>query len=295
MSSPHNGGVSQSRVRETTERLRREAEASGYHLNPDPAFAEALVEGLLTNEGRYGYWACPCRLADGSIENDRDIICPCDYRDDDVLEWNACFCCLYVSQAIVDGTADLSSIPERRPPLDARTVGGPIPAAGGDALWRCSVCGYLCARAHAPETCPICRAKQDRFVPHTLAPPSGAGGRQASEVVFLLLRGPEEPCRLMHAFLWALDLLATDIAVSLVFEGMAPAWLPLLVEPMHPQHALYRKIMSQKLIAGVCRACAAKADAVDVSEREGIPVLDAASGHASLRPFVNRGATILTL
>ena len=47
------------------ERLDREAEASGYHLNPDREFTLDLVEGLLTNEQRYGYWACPCRLATG--------------------------------------------------------------------------------------------------------------------------------------------------------------------------------------------------------------------------------------
>ena len=47
------------------ERLDREAEASGYHLNPDREFTRELVEGLLINEQRYGYWACPCRLATG--------------------------------------------------------------------------------------------------------------------------------------------------------------------------------------------------------------------------------------
>jgi len=44
------------------ERLDREAEASGYHLNPDEEFTRELVEGLLVNERRYDYWACPCRL-----------------------------------------------------------------------------------------------------------------------------------------------------------------------------------------------------------------------------------------
>ena len=66
--------IPRDRVRGTTARVRAEAEASGYRLNPDDAFVEALVEGLLVNEARYGYWACPCRLADGSIERDRDIV-----------------------------------------------------------------------------------------------------------------------------------------------------------------------------------------------------------------------------
>jgi ferredoxin-thioredoxin reductase catalytic chain len=30
-------------------------------------------------------------------------------------------------------------------------------------VWRCKVCGYLCARDEPPELCPICKASKDRF------------------------------------------------------------------------------------------------------------------------------------
>jgi rubrerythrin len=30
-------------------------------------------------------------------------------------------------------------------------------------VWRCRVCGYLCARDEPPGVCPICKAKKDRF------------------------------------------------------------------------------------------------------------------------------------
>lgn len=30
-------------------------------------------------------------------------------------------------------------------------------------MWRCIVCGYLCAREKPPAVCPICKAKADRF------------------------------------------------------------------------------------------------------------------------------------
>jgi rubrerythrin len=30
-------------------------------------------------------------------------------------------------------------------------------------VWRCKVCGYLCAREQPPEVCPICKVKKDRF------------------------------------------------------------------------------------------------------------------------------------
>jgi ferredoxin-thioredoxin reductase catalytic chain len=73
------------------ERLKKEVEAGGYHLNPDVEMTKALVKGLLTNEKRYGYQACPCRLASGRKDEDLDIVCPCDYRDADVVEFDACY------------------------------------------------------------------------------------------------------------------------------------------------------------------------------------------------------------
>jgi len=73
------------------DKLKKEAEAGGYHLNPDAEMTRALVKGLLTNEKRYGYQACPCRLASGRKEEDLDIVCPCDYRDADVVDFTACY------------------------------------------------------------------------------------------------------------------------------------------------------------------------------------------------------------
>ncbi len=45
--------------------LLKEANDGGYRLNPDAEFTKNLVAGLLKNEQRYGYRACPCRLASG--------------------------------------------------------------------------------------------------------------------------------------------------------------------------------------------------------------------------------------
>ena len=149
------------------EKLKREAEAGGYHLNPDIEFAKSLIAGILTNEKRYGYWNCPCRLASSNKEADLDIICPCDYRDPDLLEYGACYCALYVSGPVLRGEQPVHSIQERRPPPEERMQKPEAtPARAGNLplpVWRCKVCGYLCARDKPPEICPICKAKQDRF------------------------------------------------------------------------------------------------------------------------------------
>jgi ferredoxin-thioredoxin reductase catalytic subunit len=154
-------------VERAYQKCKKDAEAGGYHVNPDADFARGLVSGLLVNQARYGYQSCPCRLASGKKDEDLDIICPCDYRDQDVVEHGACYCALYVSQDVLDGERELTSIPERRPPRSLRRK-VTAPASKGPLqvpmpVWRCKVCGYLCARDGPPEICPICKAKKDRF------------------------------------------------------------------------------------------------------------------------------------
>ena len=101
--------------------LKRWAESTGYNLNPDEEFTRGLVEGLLINRQRYGYQSCPCRLATGEKQKDKDIICPCDYRDADLADWGACYCALYVSDEVLRGERETQSIPERRPPEGQRS------------------------------------------------------------------------------------------------------------------------------------------------------------------------------
>ena len=58
-------GVSESDVDRVYLSLKKEAEDGGYRFNPDVDFTKNLIRGLLKNEQRYGYRACPCRLASG--------------------------------------------------------------------------------------------------------------------------------------------------------------------------------------------------------------------------------------
>ncbi len=149
----------------------------GYFLNPDEDFTKALIESLLVNEERYGYQACPCRLASSVRADDLDIICPCDYRDPDVNDFGACFCGLYVSKRMFETKGAIRSIPERRPPKEVRDKMAEEKKQADTAkdddgqdscdldypVWRCDVCGYLCARDEAPDICPICGVPKDRF------------------------------------------------------------------------------------------------------------------------------------
>jgi len=166
-------------------RLRAEADArtNGCYLNPDSAFLNDLFEGLKQNEERYGYPSCPCRLATGKFEVDRDIICPCDYRDPDVKEYGCCYCALYVSKDVFEGKASMQPIPERRskkkleraygvevgigltPATTSETSASAVKESGQIKLkmWYCKQCGYVCFREDPPYICPICKAKREMF------------------------------------------------------------------------------------------------------------------------------------
>ncbi|MBT4483423.1 MAG: ferredoxin:glutaredoxin reductase [Candidatus Latescibacteria bacterium] len=149
-------------------RLDSEAIQSGYNINPDIEFTRDLIQGLIINEKRYGYLSCPCRLASGNKNNDLDIICPCDYRDTDLVEFGTCYCGLYVSEEIISGKKIVTKVPERRPlPSKRENSASESEKLNVTALphtvWRCRVCGYLCAREEPPEVCPICKVAKERF------------------------------------------------------------------------------------------------------------------------------------
>jgi len=167
----------------TIDMVRKRAEADartyGYYLNPDPEFLQSLLEGLKRNEERYGYPSCPCRLASGKFDYDRDILCPCDYRDPDVQEFGACYCALYVRKDIYEGKTELLPVPERRPlEKQAKAYGTAASKAEAKAkveraltakaeakpkLWYCKQCGYVVFRDEPPYVCPICKAKREMF------------------------------------------------------------------------------------------------------------------------------------
>jgi ferredoxin-thioredoxin reductase catalytic chain len=178
----------------TLEKVRKRAEADaknyGYYLTPDKQLLQDLLEGLVRNEERYGYPSCPCRLASGKFDFDRDIFCPCDYRDPDVAEYGYCYCALYVRKDVYEGKTPIQPIPERRPmkkQVRAYSGSGPPESKGekgeklkettkkpaepsgvNKKLWHCRQCGYVCFREDPPYVCPICKAKREMFAEVTV-------------------------------------------------------------------------------------------------------------------------------
>ncbi len=175
-------------LEETRQRAEADAKTFGYYLTPQPELLQGFLEGLKTNEDRYGYPLCPCRLASGNFEFDRDIICPCDYRDPDVAQYGSCYCRLYVNKQVFE-SKNLPEVPERRPIEKQQRAYGiqataktAFASAQGEQqastltmqapkpqptvkkkLWYCKQCGYVVFREDPPYVCPICKAKKEMF------------------------------------------------------------------------------------------------------------------------------------
>ncbi len=102
-------------VEKLYEMLKKAQEPKGYFFSNDRQRVFELLDALNANKERYGYMACPCRLANGDRDHDRDIICPCEYRAPDVAEFGSCYCNLYVSKEWNEGKIHHQYVPERRP------------------------------------------------------------------------------------------------------------------------------------------------------------------------------------
>jgi len=161
-------------IDEVKRRAQQDAKSRGIRLTPDEKLLHVLLEGLKTNEERYGYPSCPCRMASGDFETDRDIICPCDYRDPDVAEYGCCYCSLYVDDEIHEDRKQARAIPERRPydkqmaalglaekETEEEEIGEMMKSSR--KLLYCKQCGYVVFSDDPPYVCPICKAKREMF------------------------------------------------------------------------------------------------------------------------------------
>lgn len=115
------------------------------------------------------------------------------------------------------------------------------------------------------------------------------------KIALILMGGLDMPCRMIHPFLWAIDIVARGGDVKIVFEGEAPHWLLELPNPAHGRHRLYQKVKDMGLIDAVCKACAVQAQAVEAAAEEGLRLVHDASGHVSLMPYIEAGYQIVTM
>ncbi len=92
------------------------ANKQNWIINKDEQTFKDLIDGLVENKKTLGYQSCPCRLASGNRDLDRDLICPCDYAPLDIEEYGACYCNLYMRADYYETVnEEYINVPERRP------------------------------------------------------------------------------------------------------------------------------------------------------------------------------------
>jgi len=72
------------------------AKENGYKLNPNRMIVEGVIKGLMARKDEFGEQYCPCRKMSGDKEEDKKIICPCIYHEDEIEKDGHCFCNLFV-------------------------------------------------------------------------------------------------------------------------------------------------------------------------------------------------------
>lgn len=102
-------------IEKTKKYVKMVADHRKWLLQSDDTMFNELITGLAVNLERFGYRSCPCRLATGEKEKDRDIICPCKYAEPDIEEHGHCYCALFLSEGFVKKSESSKKIPERRP------------------------------------------------------------------------------------------------------------------------------------------------------------------------------------
>ena len=115
---------------------------------------------------------------------------------------------------------------------------------------------------------------------------------EKSKQVIFAFRG--DPMCFIHVLLNSLDLHERGMGGDIVIEGEAITLIPEMSKPDHFLNSLYEKVKKQGLIAGACKACAAKLKLTEAVEKEGLTQLSDMAGHPSMGGYIEKGYDVIT-
>ncbi len=74
-------------------------ENKDFTLNPDPQHVEAIIDGVLELQEKHGLKLCPCRLSDRTRESELKLICPCNFKTQEIWQKEGrCWCGLFIKK-----------------------------------------------------------------------------------------------------------------------------------------------------------------------------------------------------
>lgn len=103
-----------------------------------------------------------------------------------------------------------------------------------------------------------------------------------------------DPMCFIHVLLNAMDMKNRSYDAKIIMEGASVKLLPELVKPANPLNQLWTKVVDQKLVQGVCKACATKLGTLEEAEKQGLTLLDDMSGHPSIAAYQAEGYEVIT-
>jgi hypothetical protein len=115
---------------------------------------------------------------------------------------------------------------------------------------------------------------------------------ETTKKVIFAFRG--DPMCFVHVLLNGLDLHERGLGGEIVIEGEAINLIPEMAKPAHFLHGLYVKAKEKNIIAGACKACAAKLKMTEAVREEGLTQLDDMSGHPSMAGYIEKGYEVIT-
>lgn len=98
----------------------------------------------------------------------------------------------------------------------------------------------------------------------------------------------------VHVLLNALDMDSNGIEVKIVIEGAAVKLVPEWIKPGSPLNGPWQKVLKAGLVAGVCKACAAKLGTLDATVDQELELLGDMSGHPGMAAYMKDGYEIIT-
>jgi hypothetical protein len=112
------------------------------------------------------------------------------------------------------------------------------------------------------------------------------------KVVLVAFNG--EPMCFVHVLLNALDMEKKGYDVKVVIEGSATNLVNELNDENRPFGKLYLSVREKGMIDCVCKACAAKMEALEGAREQELPLCGEMMGHPSLAKYIDEGYKVIT-
>lgn len=103
-----------------------------------------------------------------------------------------------------------------------------------------------------------------------------------------------DPMCFIHVLLNAVEMKEKNHDPKIILEGASVKLIPELIKPGNPLNMLWKKVIDQGLVEGVCKACSSKLGTLEDAKKQGLKLLDNMSGHPAISEYRDNGFEIIT-